>query len=198
MKIRNIRKLYKTCHTPQNVVQHMRAVAKLAVAIAKKILTNGNQVHLELIRDLALLHDLMKALSFKNYKNLPRKTAKDDTAYYLAMKKKFPHAHDTEITAHLLKQCGEPRLAESIVSQQFDAVISKSHPLRSLEERIVYYADKRICHTEKVPLRQRLDEGYSRYAPGKKPTQKIKKIEKKIFDLEKELSRLAGINIARI
>ena len=156
----------------------MKQVANVAKNIAEKIAANGHLVDGEFTQQLALLHDLMKEVS-----------------YTPKLQKKYGTEHDAEISSDILKKLGELDLAKSLKTQQFDAVISKSHPLEFLEEKIAYYADKRVAHDKIVTLKFRLEEGYARFNNGKPLKAKSKKllsIESGIKKLETELSKLAG------
>lgn len=167
-----LRKLYTVCKTPLHVQKHMRQVANVAESMAKKIKRNGHDVDVAFTKNLALIHDLMKALSFKENKKI--------------------NIHDVVITSEILAEHKEKDLARAVLSQQFDAVISTIHPLKSIEEMIVYYADKRVAHTDIVSLDERFEEGSRRY--GKRN----KRIEKEIRALETELSCMAGENLAAV
>jgi len=156
----------------------MKQVAKVAIAIAKKMKRNGHSVDGKFTEQLALVHDLMKAISFKerDKKSLP---------------KKFQNIHDVVATSIILKKQNEKNLSRAVLSQQFDAVISTTHPIKSMEEMIVYYADKRVAHTKIVSLEERFEEGSKRY--GKRN----RKIERAIFELEQELSCMVGEDLSR-
>ncbi len=173
MNIALIQKLYQTYQTPPHVQAHMRQVAKVAVHVAQKIKRNGHKVDIEFVKHLALVHDLMKAIMFDPI-----------------LQKKYPDTHDVIVTSKILQKSNEKKLAQAVLSQQYDATISTSHPLTTLEEIIVHYADKRVAHTEIVPLEYRFKEGSKRY--GKRN----KTIEKKIFELEKDLSCMAGEDLS--
>ncbi len=196
MTLAEIRKLYRKCHTPAHVQLHMEAVSTVAVFIAKKIRENGHHIDVTFVRDLALLHDLMKAIAFKNYDPVSflRAPTADDLRYWKAMKKRY-RGHDVEATSRTLQALKERKLSAAVLSQQFDAITSKKYPLRSLEEKIVYYADKRVAHTEVTSLRARLEEGYKRYN-GKRPkSKKIQSVELAIHMLEEEIFSLTGERI---
>ena len=150
----------------------MRQLANVAESMAKKIKRNGHDVDVAFTKNLALIHDLMKALSFKENKKI--------------------NINDVVITSEILAEHKEKDLSRAVLSQQFDAAISTTHPLRSIEEMIVYYADKRVAHTDIVSLEERFEEGSKRY--GKRN----KNIEKEIRALEEELSCMAGENIAML
>ena len=103
--------------------------------------------------------------------------------------------HDVEATSSILKTQKQSWLSHAVLSQQFDAITSKKHPLTSLEERVVYYADKRVAHENIVSLKERLEEGYRRYS-GKKPkSQSLKNIELAIHMLEEEIFSMTGEKI---
>lgn len=174
MTTSQVKQLYRKCETPLHVQAHMRQVAKVAEMIAKKIKRNGHIVDVTFVKYLALIHDLMKAVS-----------------YNPVLQKKYKGIHDVIVTSKMLQKQKEKDLSRAVLSQQFDAIISSLHPLKSIEEAIVYYADKRVAHTKVVSLTERFEEGSKRY--GKRN----KTIEKKIFALEKDLSCMAGEDISR-
>ncbi|MEK7544728.1 MAG: HD domain-containing protein [Patescibacteria group bacterium] len=180
MNIREIQALYKKYQTPEHVQRHMEVVAKVAVSYAKKIQKNGKKINIQFIRQAALLHDFLKMLVFKE-------TQKSDPAIWKSLRKKYPNTHDSEVAAIILEKKGEKKLAEIVRKQQFEALISKENPLKTLEEKVVYYADKRVAHDQIVTLAERLKEGEKRYG-----TKTPKNIEKKLFELEKEIKRLSG------
>lgn len=193
MTIRQIYQLYKKYHTPLHVQKHMESVEKIAVAIAQKIKKNGYKVNVAHVRQIALLHDLMKVIVFKNFNadSFMTSPTKADLACWKKLQQKYS-THDAEATASILQDLQESRLAEAVVSQQFDAVTSKTHPLKTLEEKIVYYADKRVAHTTLVPLHERLREGYRRYSRNKKKTKRVEQIELAIHMLEEEILSMVG------
>jgi len=73
----------------------------------------------------------------------------------------------------------------------------KTRP-NSWEEKLVYYADKRVMHSKIVPLRERLKEGHKRNAHlhGSKAQSKINtaKVDPLIYRLEEEIFDRAGLN----
>lgn len=196
MNLQDIYQLYKECHTPLHVQKHMKKVAEIATHIAKKIHENGHKVNIKKVRDLALIHDLMKAIVFKNNAThtFMENPKKQDVQIWEKWKKKY-NKNDIEATSKILRAKKEAYLAEAVMSQQFDAITSKKHPLKTLEEKIVYYADKRVAHTEFVSLKNRLEEGYKRYNGNKKKSQKTKNVELAIHMLEEELLSMAGEKI---
>ena len=181
-----IQKLYGKYKTPEHVQQHMRIVAEVAVFLAGHLQKNNIKININFTKNLALLHDFLKMLVFTE-KN------KKDPAIWKTLRKKYPDTHDTEVASLILQQIKESKLAKGVRTQQFDAIISKNHPLSTIEEKIVYYADKRVAHTKIVTLKERFEEGNKRYPPTRKEMPVIRLIQKKIYALEKQLCTQAQI-----
>lgn len=180
--------LYKEYRTPKHVQKHMEKVDGVAGVLAASIRENGIKIDEDLVHWLSLVHDLMKAISFQTYdpKTFTRPPAKKDIKFWEEWREKY-NGDDVAATSDILKKHGQRKLAKAILSQRFDAVISETHPLRSLEEKVVYYADKRVAHTKIVPLTTRLEEGWRRYGGGKVKSEHVKKIELAIYMLEEEI-----------
>ncbi|MBI5152492.1 tRNA (adenosine(37)-N6)-threonylcarbamoyltransferase complex ATPase subunit type 1 TsaE [Candidatus Peregrinibacteria bacterium] len=161
-----IYKLYKKYHTPQHVIKHMEVVADLAHEIALRLIKKGKKINLRRVIELALLHDLLKHKSFQNRE-----------------------INDVELTSAALGALGRKDLSHPILTQQFEAIISPKIAPTALEEKIVYYADKRVKHSRIVALSERLRDGRKRYWQAKPAPKIVDKIEKKIFELEEQLAR---------
>lgn len=58
--LEKINELYQKYQTPENVILHCQAVAKLAQKLAKLLIDKGYSLNLELINSSALLHDLAR------------------------------------------------------------------------------------------------------------------------------------------
>lgn len=184
MNLQKIKSLYKKYKTPRHVQQHMKVVAKIAIRIGRKLQKRGITVDLEFVHHLALLHDFLKMLVFKERK-------RNDPQIWKMLRKKYPRLHDTEVAAIILKKIKEDRLADSIRTQQFDAIIATSHSLKTWEEKIVYFADKRVAHEKIVTLQERLQEGKKRYSVKPIERKKITRIRRKMYELQKTLCTAA-------
>lgn len=185
MTSQKIQNLYKKYQTPLHVQHHMKLVAEVAIFLGKKYHSHKNKIDISFIQNLALLHDFLKMLVFKEQK---KSDPKIWPKIWKDLRKKYPNMHDTEVAAVILQKMNEQKLAKSIRTQQFDALISKDHPLETDEEKIVYYADKLVAHTKVVTLKKRLKEGEKRY--GLKTPHGLRE---KIFLLQKEICIRADI-----
>jgi len=154
---------------PDNIIAHTMQVNRIANFLAKKINENGTKVNLELVDRASLLHDLDKHLTLETGN------------------------HSAE-TRKILKEKGFPELADAAANHMLENVI-KRNGLKSIEEKIVYYADKRVNHDEIVPLKERFVYLRKRYGATFKREEKIKKFELACNRLEKEIFVLSKTKI---
>lgn len=134
------RELYQTYHTPPHIQDHMRVVARIAVVLARY-----HHADYALIEAAAKLHDLVRLPEQWPY--LPS-----------TISPPLPHA---EIN-YLLLRDRWPAIALAIRSHSLMSILEPS-ALASLEAKIVYYADKRVNHSDIVTLEQRLQLGQERW-----------------------------------
>lgn len=141
---------------PQNVREHMIAVNKVAMFLGKKLKEAGENINLELLDKASLLHDLDKIPSLK----------------------KGGHGH---MTRDILTKKGHSKVGELAYKHKFGQV----NNLRTWEEKIINYADKRCKDDEIVSLKERFDDIAKRYK--ELVTGDSLKMEKLFYDLEKEI-----------
>jgi len=145
---------------PENVIEHSRTVVKLAVEIAEKMKAKGIEVDVELVRAGAWLHDL-------------------DKIETLGMK----GCHGRR-ACEQLREKGLYELAEIAKKH----VLENAGKLKTLEEKIVFYADKRVVENKVVSLRERLKFIRSKYGSRSKDAmKKILASEPAVIELEKKL-----------
>ena len=153
---------------PQQVINHCKAVANLALETAKKISANGLEVNLELVEAGAILHDLGRS---KN------------------------HSVDHGlIGAQMAQSMGLPESVISIIKRHVGGGITAEEAAwfgwpkeiyapQTLEEKIVSYADKLISHSKRVPIEMEI-----------KRLQKENKVEaaERVRKLNEEITSLLG------
>ncbi len=162
--------LIKKYKMPENIKAHTKKVREIANFIAKKISENNFNVDLILVDRSALMHDLMKMHCIAN-------------------------------------NCRHAKEAESVLSKEGFSEFGKILRLHGLDEvlefdektpieaKIVWYADKRVNHAEKVSLKERYE--YLKETYGKRNEQKMKEIistEKPALKIEKELLEKSGLD----
>jgi len=200
MNIKKIKNLYKKYLVPVHIRRHMAKVAAVAYYIGGKIEKNSRRtkINLKLLKYASMLHDLVKIcevdLSEAGYceKGIPKKTWR---TWHLLIKKYKDMGH-IDAAFQILVHEGENLVAEIIKKHKYDAVIAADprEKLNTIEEKILYYADKRVLHDNIVPVCERLKDGRIRYLNTKRISAREKLIEKAVLNLEKELCALAKID----
>ena len=120
--------------TPFNVIEHSKAVAEFAEGIVEKLIKNGIKVNKKLVIAAALLHDIER--------------------------EKKNHVIEG---ANLLKKLGFPEVAEVVKKHSLYQIEKKEFQPHTIEEKIVFYADKRIKGKIATSLKERFDDLKERY-----------------------------------
>jgi uncharacterized protein len=153
---------------PENIRQHILQVTRIAMFLGKRI-SKKESVNLPLLEAACLLHDLDKHMTFEQV-----------------------HNHGL-ITAGILRELGYDEVVPLMASHRISSI--KAPGLRTLEERILYYADMRVKHDEIKPLRERITyikEKYGVRSP--EAMRKILEAEPLIYELEKSILGKAKVS----
>jgi hypothetical protein len=142
----------------------MRVVAEIAVALAQ-----WTGARAELVQAAAWLHDLVRIR--EQWPHLPA-----------SITVPLPHA---EINYLLLRdQWSE---VAAVIRPHSLMTIVRDQPFATLEDKILYYADKRVNHATIVSLTERLDLGYERWQVTTATDQRhdllprLQQLEKELF-----------------
>ncbi len=146
---------------PPHIVAHGEMVARVALVVARALKEAREKVDLALVEAAGLLHDLTKHRSLLTGEN---------------------HA---ETAARELEKLGYPRVATVVAQHVFLQPGPPSHPIR--EEEIVYYADKRVRHTQIVSLKERFEDLRARYGRSTTSLIRLYRLEEMTRLLERRL-----------
>jgi len=174
---------------PRNICKHMDKVAELVVNYGQKLISKGEIVDVDLARKAALLHDLVRIVSVEE-KELNHKLVQDDiTAKKLKLWSQIRHKYSNmgheEMAAVILKEQGFFELAEIVRKHRFD-FIKNSQIFKHWEEKLLYYADKRVLHDQVVSLKERFDDSLQRHYGGLNSASREELIRLN-YELEKEI-----------
>jgi putative nucleotidyltransferase with HDIG domain len=163
--------IFKKLRVPAHIVKHCLATAKLAVFLAQRLNEKGILVDVHLVDKACLLHDIFRISELENSE------AHEDAAYNL-LKEKYA------------------ALALAVKKHRYTALLDEKEKPNTWEEKLVYYADKRVMHDRIVSLRERLEEAHKRNAPHPEAQGKIDtaKIDNLIYRLEKEIFDKVGLD----
>jgi uncharacterized protein len=186
-------------HVPPHIVNHSRAVAKLAVFLAQRLIEKGEAVETKLLERVALLHDMMRVHDFKesDYERFEQNLPAQVRAKWHRLHEKYkaiPH----ELAAYDTLKEKYPVLALTIKRHRYMALLEEKDRPNSWEEKLLYYADMRVMHDKIVPLKQRLIEAHKRniHMHGSAAQSKINtaKVDPLIFKMEKEIFKKIGLD----
>ena len=149
-----------------NVIQHCRAVAKLALEIGEACREKGLNVDLELVEIGALLHDVGRS--------------------------KTHTVNHAVVGAEIAKSAGLPEPVISVIKRHVGGGITISEAEKlgwpkdvyvpvTLEEKIVSYADKLIEGSKRVPIEMAIEK-LSRELKGD-AAERVRKLRKEITGL---------------
>lgn len=182
----------KKYHVPSHILKHSFAVAKLAVFLAQRLREKGIAVNVELLDRACLMHDIARVCDFKK---------SDPGSLWQQLRAKFkgiPH----EYAGYEILKDKYPAVAMTVKKHRYMALLDEKERPATWEEKLLYYADKRVMHDRIVPLEERLAEGHKRnvHLHGSAAQSKINtaKVDPLIFELEKEIFNKIGLNPVEI
>ncbi len=149
-------------HVPDNIRDHCYMVNKVAVFLAKKLHGDGEEINLDLVDRLSLLHDLFKAMVIKNLAPDPKfkcYPTKEQREFWEHMQIKFAGKHETVVFYEVFKK--DFQEFATFMAHYGDHNVPTSK--KSREEQIVHYADWRVYLDSIVSLKERTDDLYIRY-----------------------------------
>lgn len=180
-----ILQIYKEYHTPPNIIAHMKQVAKICENLADRCEQKNIKINKALLLNAALLHDSLRVCDIRNYNpyEIKKNATKEDLRVWGDLRDKYHKIGHEKAIAKILKGIGESKLANLILKHDFYLI----DELKTWEEKILYYADKRVDRDKIVTLKKRFKEGKKRNNGPGDDFKLIESIEKKIIILEKEL-----------
>ena len=182
---------------PDSILRHTKKVTKISVIIAEKLAKKGVGINTKLVEKAALLHDLFKICDFDDsmYNQVVNELISKNILKKVP-EKKLNHAKLAGI--YFTEQY--PKMAEVIAKHNYMAI---TRGFETWEEKVLYYADKRVMHDKIVSLKRRLAELHVRY--GKKikalSQQDIRQIavtDAQIVGLEANIFKKIGIKSLQI
>lgn len=143
--------------TPSKIIEHSKTVCKVAEKIVSILIRKGVKLNKRLAIAAALLHDIEKAK--------PNHVVRG---------------------AKLLKSMGFAEVAEVIKKHSLYKIQQKNRQPKTWEEKIVFYADKRVKANKTVSLKERFNSLEKAYKVDLiKEFKFTKKIEKELFGDER-------------
>lgn len=146
--------------TPPNVIAHCETVALIAEKTARLLLARGVFARPELARVGGQVHDMLRFVDF--LASAAPTTAPEWDARWKPWKEKYAGLRHEAAVAEFLKSEGFPELAE-VVRTHGILPPPTVQPL-TIEQQVVFYADKRAISNRVVTVKERFDDFAVRYA----------------------------------
>lgn len=184
---------FRDFHTPWHIIEHSLLVNKVAIWLGEKLMDAGKQINLDLIDRASLLADLLRLVDVKkiDQKLFSRKVAQEEKNIWQKQREEYAQLHHSQANYLVLKK-EYPELAKILRKDYYAAILQEG--LFTWEEKVIYYADKRVRHRQIVDLAIRLKESHKRWTEFRtnysnlelnefelEIDQAIKKIEEEIF-----------------
>lgn len=181
-----IREIHKKFQVPENIIAHMEKVAEFSDKLAIIYVEKGYKINRKNIIQAALLHDVLKFIDFPEFHpDTPETIIKT----WESIKSRYHGMNHAEAMSKYLTEIEEPELARLVRVHDFIEI----EKLQTLEEKILYYSDKRVQGDQIVTLKKRLLHGrVNSFHKGRKRLD----IEAKIYKLEKEIKSEIGQDLS--
>jgi|TARA_Y100000031_G_C8197853_1_gene374641 uncharacterized protein len=145
--------ILKNNGTLSNIIEHCKTVANLASKIADNLIKKGIKINKDLVIAGALLHDIERH-----------------------------KPNHIESGTNLIKSLGYPEVAQIIKHHSLYQIEKEEVQPKTIEEKVVFYADKKIKGNKVTNLKERLDDAAKRHNVDlTNEYEYCKKIEKEIF-----------------
>jgi len=183
---------------PLHIRKHSLAVARLGVFLARKLKEKGISVDVDLVDRACLLHDLLRICDLEEagYDRSRQAITDKDRAKWRQLRTRYRNLCHEDAAFALLREA-YPELALAIRRHRYDALLDEKDKPVTWEEKLVYYADKRVMHDRIVPLKERLEEAHRRNVPQRSSADRGKlnteRIDAAIFELEREILDKIGL-----
>ncbi|MCJ7674172.1 MAG: HD domain-containing protein [Sedimentisphaerales bacterium] len=188
---------------PLHIRKHSLAVARLGVFLAKKLKEKGISVDVDLVDRACLLHDILRICDLKEsgYDRSWQAITDKDRAKWRQLRARYRNLCHEDAAFALLRDA-YPELALAVKRHRYAALLDEKDKPVTWEEKIVYYADKRVMHDKIVPLKERLEEAHRRNAAQRNCANQAKlnteRIDAAIFELERQILDKIGLETREV
>ncbi len=183
-----INKYYQRFHVPDLVIAHMKAVAQFASDFCEQLSENHNEIDKNTVVESALLHDCLRVCDIRNFEpeKLAQNPSKEMLITWKILRNKYGEIGHETAMAEILQIDGHLQHAQIVKMHAFFLI----DELETLEEKVLYYSDKRVEFDQFVTLSHRFEEGRKRNFGKEDDLKRVLATEAKVFELEKELNLL--------
>jgi HD superfamily phosphohydrolase YqeK len=147
------------------IAKHCDAVAAFSVRLGEELLKRGIVVRLAALRAAGELHDLLRFTDFRGAAHIEEEVHPERAKTWEALKARYRGMRHEAAATTFLREHGFPEIAEIV--RVHGLTLTGSHRITT-EQRVLYYADKRVKIDEVVSLEERLSDFTERYSKNGK------------------------------
>ncbi len=163
---------------PDHIRKHCDAVGTFAEHCAEEFLRRGIIARPQALKAAGHLHDLLRFIDFLNVEDRSRHPE------WVALAKQYPYTHE-EACARFVTERRYPGLG-MIISPHGLRTMDHPEDLRTIEQKLLFYGDKRVMGDRVVSLEERFKDFVERYGNGVE-SEEAKRWSLKTQELEREL-----------
>lgn len=199
MSEEDIQALLEQYQTPQNVRRHCEIVTHVALDLGTKLIEKGEILSLGFLYEASMLHDIVRYIDFRDMskKNFTEKITEEKWKFWESLRKKYAGRHHAEVAQEILMTHDRPEVADIIRKHCASCILGekKEEELITWEDKLLYYADKRVKHTQIVSLKERFRIGREQNPDVRNDLERSLEIEKRALQLEKEIFDILQVDV---
>lgn len=182
----DIEQWFKDVRLPPHIAEHCRTVSRTAGALAEHLIAQGTIVRKTALERAGLAHDLLRFIDFKPgapSQGQPAHSPEDEVVWEKLRSQYSGMKHEAACAAWM-RERGHNAIAEIIAVHG----LALPSPVRAtIEQKLLYYSDKRVSPTGLVSLKERFEDFRKRYGNSIETERSIywyaegQRIEKELF-----------------
>lgn len=151
---------------PPPIQRHCEGVATYAAKLADVLRNRGHIIRPLALKRAGQLHDLMRFVDFTpGAAHVETEETEEERRTWNTWKERYPHLRHEPAIAAFLRDQGFLGLATIVETHGPKTEPTERH---TIEQQLIYYADKRMMVDQLVTLEERFDDFKKRYRGGKK------------------------------
>ena len=169
---------------PKHIVAHCDAVGAFAEKLARLLMKSGTIARPQALLRAGQVHDLLRFIDFRPGAAPPgMMETTEETKRHTDWKRRYKDLHHEAACTEFLKEHGYDGLAAIVLTHGF----SRSKERETIEQELLFYADKRAKMDVIVSLDERFRDFRKRYGASKESDQaeiwfrECKDLEEKLF-----------------
>ncbi len=196
MREEDIQELLNEFQTPQNVRRHCEMVTHVALELGTKLVEKGEIASLGFLYEAAMLHDIVRLVDFHELvrEKMKEEVTDEKWAIWKELRRKYKGRHHAEVAQEIMIERGRPEVADIIRKHCASCVLGekKEEELITWEDKLLYYADKRVKYDKIVTLKERFRIGREQNPEARALPERSLEIEEQAILLEKEIFDIIG------